>query len=156
MVVVEACPEDAGEIVKVINVSNYHAYKDIIPREHFKYPIVTHDRILKDMRECKFYIYRVDDKVVGVGALCIHDPGSGTGWVRYMYVLPEYQRRGIGSMILKKTIEEARVRGIKRLRLITVEKAYWALRLYTKHGFKIISRIPRPRWYDLIMEKTLL
>jgi ribosomal protein S18 acetylase RimI-like enzyme len=49
------------------------------------------------------------------------------------------ERRGIGSMLIDKTIAEARARGCKRLFLITTNDNMHALGFYQKRGFEIVA-----------------
>jgi GNAT superfamily N-acetyltransferase len=50
-----------------------------------------------------------------------------------MYTLPNYRRKGIGTELLKRVIEEARKREIRKVRLVTSEDGKY---LYKKNGFK--------------------
>ena len=49
-----------------------------------------------------------------------------------MYTLPEYRKQGIGGNLLNKILNEARKRGIRKIRLHTtdIDKS-----LYEKKGF---------------------
>jgi GNAT superfamily N-acetyltransferase len=47
--------------------------------------------------------------------------------------------QGIGSMLIDKTIDEARARGCKRLFLITTNDNMHALSFYQKRGFEIVT-----------------
>lgn len=44
----EASRDDAAEILSVINISNREAYGAIIPKEHFKEPVMSLDEVLED------------------------------------------------------------------------------------------------------------
>ncbi|RLE92371.1 MAG: hypothetical protein DRN04_10510 [Thermoprotei archaeon] len=150
----KADAKDVNEIVSVINESNYQAYRSIIPPEHFKHPVVTHNQILRDMKEMIFYVYKLKDKVVGVAALKpLHE--KRTGLVRWVYVHPKHQHKGIGSALIKHIEEEARKLNLKKLRLFTHEKAVWAINFYKKHGYRIVGYIQRTAWKDILMEKDI-
>jgi len=45
----KALKSDTDAIASVINESNYVAYRSIIPREYFKYLVVSRDKILEDI-----------------------------------------------------------------------------------------------------------
>lgn len=47
--------------------------------------------------------------------------------------------RGLGSMLIDKAIEEARLRGCRRLFLITTNDNLHALGFYQKRGFEIVA-----------------
>ena len=54
-------------------------------------------------------------------------------YIMNMYTLPRFRRKGIGTELLKKLIEEVRKREIRKIRLITSEDGKY---LYEKNGFK--------------------
>ena len=49
------------------------------------------------------------------------------------------ERRGLGSMLIEKAVEEARSRGCSRLFLITTNDNLNALGFYQKRGFEIVA-----------------
>jgi len=150
----KASIKDVDKIVSVINESNYCAYRNIIPPKYFKHPVVDHNQILKEMKKMKFYVYEVKNKIVGVAAL-EPLPQENIGLVRWVYVLPKYQRKGIGSALIKHIEKEAHKLNLKKLCLVTHEKAVWAIKFYKKHGYKIVDYIQRVAWKDVLMEKTI-
>jgi len=91
----EVWTDRAQEILEVINTSNRIAYKGIIPREHFREPVLTEEELLEGFERMMFYAWESRSKIVGVAAL--QDLGKGVGRVRYVYILPGYQRQGIGT-----------------------------------------------------------
>lgn len=51
-------------------------------------------------------------------------------------VLPEFGRRGIGAALVRKTIEEARVRGLGAVTLCTYRDVPWNAPFYRRLGFR--------------------
>jgi len=149
----KASEEHAEKILYVINESNRKAYKDIIPEEHFKEPVLSIEELLQDFSKMDFYIYRHEGKIVGVAAL--HVLNKDTGRIRWVYVLPEFQRKGIGTALVTYVEHEAERLGLKKLWLLTAEKAYWAITFYRKLGYRQSGRIERPWGHDVIMEKKI-
>ncbi|MEQ9715391.1 MAG: GNAT family N-acetyltransferase [Candidatus Asgardarchaeum sp.] len=149
----KASMNDAEEILSVINISNYKAYKKIIPKEYFKEPILTLKELLEEFKRMIFYVYRYEGKIVGVAALRIENEESGS--IHRVYVLPECQRKGIGTALMKFIETEAKRRGLKKLWLFTLEKAYWAVNFYKKLGYGVTGKVERPWGTDVIMEKAL-
>jgi len=84
------------------------------------------DRVLADDR----VLAALDEagKVVGFIAF-------GRGWVNHLYVLPGFQRLGIGRRLL----EEAK-RQCSGLKLWTFERNTGALRFYESQGFSVVKR----------------
>ncbi len=148
-----ACIDNAEEILSVINKSNREAYKSIIPKEYFKEPVLSIEELLKDFERMTFYVYRRKDRIVGVAALQIES--RETGRIHWVYVLPGYQRKGIGTALVTHVEREAREMGLRKLRLLTVGKAKWAVNFYRKLGYYLVNKVEKPWGFDVFMEKKL-
>ena len=57
--------------------------------------------------------------------------------IRHAYVLTTRQRSGIGTKLLNHLLKLAQTSVVL---VGTWEAAYWAIRFYEKHGFKLLSR----------------
>jgi N-acetylglutamate synthase-like GNAT family acetyltransferase len=142
------------EILLVINKSNSEAYRKIIPREYFREPVLSIDELMEDFRRMTFYAYKVEESILGVAALKV--VGHEVGQIRWVYILPEHQRKGVGTSIMKRVENEARKMRLKKLMVPDVhEKAYWARNFYSKLGYAAVGRIPRPWGDSVIYEKIL-
>lgn len=149
----EASPGDAGEVLSVINTSNREAYKSVIPQEYFREPVLLLEELLHDWERMTFYVYRSEGRVVGVAALQVES--EETGRVRWVYILPEFQRRGIGTALVRRVEAEARALGLYTLRVLTFGKAHWAVRFYERLGYVVNVRIEGSWGFDLVLEKSL-
>jgi GNAT superfamily N-acetyltransferase len=149
----KASSQNAEEILSVINTSNRAAYKSIIPEEYFREPALSLEKLLEDFERMLFYTYKSESRVTGVAALGVES--RGTGRIRRVYVLPEYQRKGIGSALMTHLERKAKEMGLTRLRVRTVEKAIWAVHFYNKLGYDLTDRIERHGGFDVILEKEL-
>ena len=80
------------------------------------------------------YVASIDDDVTGCGMLT-----RATGEVRQMTVSPAFQRRGVGSAILREILAAARFRDLERLYLECPPiKRDW----YARFGFVACARRP--------------
>lgn len=149
----KATSEDFMEILRVINEANREAFSRIIPKEHFKEPILTHEEFNECMKRMTFYTHRHKEQIVAVAALSVEDDVSGR--IRWVYVLPEYQKRGLGTAIVLHLEKVAKEMGLKRVKLITDNGAEWAIRFYQKLGYTLAYRVPNPWGFDVWMEKYL-
>jgi putative acetyltransferase len=61
-----------------------------------------------------------------------YDEGSITG----VYVHPDHLREGIGSKLLEKIVEDARNRGLEKLKC---QSSVTAREFYQKHGFEVVE-----------------
>ena len=147
----KANPEYAKEILAVINISNREAYKSIIPKDHFKEPALSLEELLEDFERMTFFAYRSGGRIVGVAALRVESEGAGR--IRYVYILPGYQNRGIGTALLNHLEQRAKEAGLRRLRALTVGKASWAVNFYKKLGYGLTEKIERPWGFDVFLEK---
>ena len=111
------------------------------------------ERLLEDFERKTFYVYKSGGRVVGVAALQIES--EETGKIHWVYVLPEHQRRGIGTALVTHLEREGREIGLRKLRLTTVEKARWAVSFYKKLGYDLAGKTERPWGFDVFMEKEL-
>ena len=59
--------------------------------------------------------------------------------MKRLYVIPEYQGRGIGRALAGSVIGEARKKGYQKMRLDTIESMKAAQTLYCSLGFKTIE-----------------
>jgi N-acetylglutamate synthase-like GNAT family acetyltransferase len=146
--------KDASEVLSVINKSNAESYRKIIPPEYFKEPVFTFNDILRKFEQMSFYIYELKGKAVGVAAL--QTESNHLGSIRFVYILPEHQRKGVGSSLVTYIEREATKLGFRKLRVPYVNvDAYWAVKFYKKLGYKIADKLKNPWGYDLFFEKVL-
>jgi GNAT superfamily N-acetyltransferase len=147
---------DIELVLHVINTSNSEAYRSIIPLEQFKDPVMTVEQLHQEFENMIFYAHRVGNRPIGVAALRID--GRETGTVRWVHVLPEHRRKGVGTSLMRNIESEAKKMGLKKLRVAYVwEKAYWARNFYAKLGYRKKSTVSLP-WGDQehVYEKTFL
>ena len=63
------------------------------------------------------------------------------GTIYDLFVLREYRRRGIGTSLMKKAIEDLRNHGVEIVRLNVLSKNINAIHLYEKLGFREFLKI---------------
>ncbi len=86
--------------------------------------------------EVTFWAVRDGPTLAGCGALKTLEPGHAE--IKSMRTAPGYTQQGVGSLLLRHMMSEARKRGIRRLSLETGSMPFFepARRLYRKHGFE--------------------
>ncbi|ADY73447.1 GCN5-related N-acetyltransferase [Desulfurobacterium thermolithotrophum DSM 11699] len=92
-----------------------------------------------------FWVYEESGKILGVCALTIF--WNDLAEVRSLAVDPKHLKRGIGTALVKKTLEEAKEFGIGRVFTLTYQ-----VRFFEKLGFKVIDKnsLPHKIWRDCI------
>ncbi|PFG03513.1 GNAT family N-acetyltransferase [Bacillus sp. es.034] len=99
--------------------------------------------------EALYGIYSEEDELLAVGGLNVDPTSAETGRVRRFYVKKEYRNEGIGTLLLKQIILDAK-RSFRVLVLNTdTEKAD---HFYTSFGFTKGNRYPNSTHYLDISE----
>ncbi len=146
--------KDVREVLRVINRSNAEAFKKIIPPVYFREPVFTYDEFLKKIKEMTFYSYKLKGEIIGVAALQVESGSLGN--VRFVYVLPQHQRKGVGTSLVTCIEAEARKLKLETLRVPYVDiNAYRAINFYKKLGYTVVDKHKNPWGYDLFFEKVL-
>jgi GNAT superfamily N-acetyltransferase len=124
--------EDEAAILKIINESA-GAYRGVIPEDRYHEPYMGSEELREEMRQMTFFGYEAEGRLLGVAG---YQPVKDVTLVRHLYVLPEYQRSGIGGELLRHVVGVANTR---RILVGTWVAAQWAIHFYEQHGFKLQS-----------------
>lgn len=149
----KAISKDATKILVLINESNRDAFRKIIPLEYFLDPVLSLEELLDDFRRMNFYVFKDEDRIVGVAALHVED--TDVGKIKWVYILPEFQKRGIGTALIEHLESESKKIGLKKLWLRTLGDAQWAVSFYEKLGYMIKDKTERPEGSVVTMEKSM-
>ena len=104
--------DDVEAIFRIID--RYTQLGILLPR--------SHDEIAD--RIATFHVVERDGKVMGVAAL--REFGSGIAELRSLSVLPELHGHGLGGLLVRAVISEARDLGIAELYVVTASPGYFA------------------------------
>jgi GNAT superfamily N-acetyltransferase len=127
----ECSQQDIEGIFTIINEAA-NAYAGIIPADCYHQPYMPLSELIEEMKQMKFFGWETDGKLVGVmGFQSIKE----VTLIRHAYVLPDYQRQGIGSKLLEYLKQ---LTTTKHLLVGTWAEAYWATNFYLKHGFQLL------------------
>ena len=86
-------PKDEERILYIINKAA-KAYKGVIPENCYHEPYMSRGELRREMNAMTFYGYEKENELVGVTGI---QPLGDVTLIRHSYVLPEHQRKGIGS-----------------------------------------------------------
>ncbi|QQG37799.1 MAG: GNAT family N-acetyltransferase [Candidatus Kaiserbacteria bacterium] len=76
-----------------------------------------------------------------------------TGWLRCLYVLPRWMRKGIGSRLLKSAERTMLDAGVRRIR---IKSAPSARPFYERHGYRYVEDGKSSAGFDVaIMKKAI-
>ena len=125
-------PDDTDRIYSIINESA-EVYHNVIPTDRYHRPYMPMDELKREMKRMTFFGLEVNRELVGVMGF---EPTNDVILIRHAYVLPRWQKQGIGSKLLYH------LKGLSttpRLLVGTWANATWAINFYEKHGFSLLQ-----------------
>ncbi len=127
----QCLPGDIYEIYTVINEAA-RAYSGVIPVDCYHEPYMPMEELKTELQQMSFFGWEDGGKLTGVMGF---QPVKDVTLIRHAYVLPGYQRRGIGSKLLDYLIKLT----ITRILLVgTWADVWWAIKFYEKYGFRLL------------------
>jgi len=89
------------------------------------------DELEREMQQMNFFCWEENGELIGVIGF---QPIKDVTLIRHAYVLPQWQKKGVGSKLLDhlKTLVNT-----PRLLVGTWADARWAIDFYKKHGFNL-------------------
>jgi GNAT superfamily N-acetyltransferase len=129
---IRPCDErDLDAIYAIINEAA-RAYERVIPADRYHQPYMPMAELRREAARMTFFGWEEDGRLTGVAGW---EPVKDVTLVRHCYVLPDRQRRGVGSALMRHVMARTRTR---RLLVGTWAAADWAIRFYEKHGFRLL------------------
>jgi amino-acid N-acetyltransferase len=122
------------EVSEIWRLLHEFATQDVLPR--------TMADLYSQVRE--YFVYRKDQgPIIGIAAL--HIFWEDLGEIRSVAVLPNFQRMGIGSDLVKKCIAEADFIGLKKVFALTTRPDF-----FKRLGFRIVPNddLPKIIWSE--------
>ena len=122
---------DIDRIYLIINEAA-KAYEGAIPADCYHQPYMPRDELEREWKQITFFGWEINGELVGVMGF---QPIKDVTLIRHAYVLPRWQKQGIGSKLLNH------LKGLAtspRLLVGTWADAHWAITFYQKHGFSLL------------------
>ena len=131
-------PDEADTIWHIINEAA-QAYKGVIPPDCWHEPYMSREELAREISAgVIFFGYETARRVVGV--MGRQDLGEVV-LIRHAYVLSSHQRQGVGAALLGHLTKDV----AKPLLVGTWRAAWWAVRFYERHGFKLLPEDEKDR-----------
>ena len=124
-------PQDINRIYFISNEAA-KAYDGTIPADCYHQPYMPLDELEQEMKRMTFFGGQINGELGGVMGF---EPVKDVILIRHAYVLPEWQRQGIGSKLLNH------LKGLvttSRLLVGTWADARWAIEFYERRGFSLL------------------
>ncbi len=132
-------PSDREEVEKLI--AAYHSSEGLVPtRERIAWVV---DQLLRDLFPGLLLVARDGDTIVGV-ALAVYLPSAELGRVMNVhdfYVRPDYRRKGVGSALAKRLVEECKEVHVDEINLEMVSGNEAASPFWRSMGFELAGRV---------------
>jgi GNAT superfamily N-acetyltransferase len=130
--------EEIDRAMEIINQAAL-AYKGVIPADCWHEPYMPEAELRAEMTAgVKFWGYETEAGLVGVMG---RQDLQGVTLIRHAYVDPAAQRQGVGARLLAHLLEE--IPG--PILVGTWAAAWWAIRFYEKHGFRLVPQREKDR-----------
>ncbi len=115
------------------------AYQGVIPEDCWCEPYMPDEELRVEIAAgVDFWAYAADGALLGVMG---RQPLTEVTLIRHAYVQTEAQQQGIGAQLLSHLLQ-----GVKAPVLVgTWAAAWWAIRFYEKHGFKLVTPAEKDR-----------
>ena len=96
----------------------------------------------KDSIYTNWFVYKDNDNIIGfINYDIIFDKAE----IEYIYVVDEYKKKGIGTKLLNKMIEDLKENNVDSITLEVRSNNDKAIKFYKKNGFNEVAR--RPNYY---------
>ncbi len=127
----ECQPNDMKRIYFIVNEAA-KAYEGVIPADRYHQPYMPMGKLEREMKRMTFFGWEVNGELVGVVGF---EPVKDVTLIRHAYVLPQWQKQGIGSKLLShlKCLVTT-----SRLLVGTWADARWAIDFYKRRGFNLL------------------
>jgi GNAT superfamily N-acetyltransferase len=134
-------PLNDTEIDRALAIINQAAlaYKGVIPADCWQEPYMPGAELQAEIAAgVNFWGYEIEGVLVGVMG---RQDLTGVTLIRHAYVDPASQRQGVGAHLLTHLLQE--IPG--PILVGTWAAAWWAIRFYEKHGFRLVTQTEKYR-----------
>ena len=128
-----ARPDEATLLMRIQREAAVAAFGHVFPSARYPFP---DDAVQVQWAEAladpaiEIYLAEVDEMPAG-------SVGVGHGFLRTLYVLPQHQGTGLGSMLHDHALERLRALGSTEAKLWTLEANNGARRFYERRGWSL-------------------
>ena len=130
---------EVAAALEIVNAAATAAYKGVIPDDCWQEPYMPRAEILAEIAAgVDFWACEAAGSLLGVMG---RQPLGEVTLIRHAYVRPAAQQQGIGAQLLQQLLQ-----GVDAPILVgTWAAAWWAIRFYEKHGFKLVTPVEKDR-----------
>jgi ribosomal protein S18 acetylase RimI-like enzyme len=137
--------EEVGRVIRAAFTPYVRALGREWPAEGSAGYAEGRERFFAELERGDVYVALDGEQIVGAVRT---KPQDNDLYIQQIAVDPSRQGTGVGSWLLARIDELARLRGLGGLSLETAEMAEANIRLYRRHGFEIVGRGPPDHGLD--------
>ena len=147
-----ASESDVAELSAIGSTVFRDAYGGTAPDEAIKGHVASYcseEYIAKEIKRPEVTYHMAVENGQCAGLVKVRDSdvpeliaAASTMEVQQLYVSTDFQRRGIGALLLDQAVITAKNRGVDGLWLSVWEDADWAKSFYDHYGFTSLGKIP--------------
>lgn len=129
--------------MKLLEDRNSQVYQDNVTKfgipEEYVRKAFAEETLLKAVKskKARFYLAFEDNEMIGFAQAVKQDANSTE--LDRIIVLPEHERKGIGTQLLAEAIEDMQKEGVHTIIVNAGKEETHARRFYEKNGFKLIK-----------------
>lgn len=135
-----AVPTDATKIENVARLTWQSTYSAIISPENqerllgrWYAPPTLNEAIIR--KDSWFFVALLQSALIGFAQFILREEAQKSGELSRIYVLPEYQRFGVGGLLLNEGVASLSQKGINHLFVVVEKDNLIGRRFYEKKGF---------------------
>jgi len=150
--------------ISVMDIFNYYVEHSFAAYPEEKLPYEFFDAIFQNSEGYpRIVLENQDGIIVGFAMLRPHNPMpafKGTTEITY-FVKPDMTGQGLGTLMLKRLLDEAKSRGIRNILAGISSLNEGSIRFHTKHGFKECGRfhgvgLKKGHYFDVVWMQLVL
>jgi GNAT superfamily N-acetyltransferase len=129
---IRRCRDDElATILAIVNAAAV-AYRGVIPPDRWHEPYMSHAELRSEIDAgVAFWGLESDGVLAGVMGI---QPVLDVDLIRHAYVLPEFQRHGVGAALIQHLCRQT----TRQMLVGTWTAARWAIGFYLRHGFELV------------------
>lgn len=154
----KATIEDYKIIQNIAHITWPLTYRAILSMKQLEYMLdlfYSEEALQKSLTTSVFLIAKEDDIALGFASYEHHYPKEHYTRIHKIYILPEAQGKGIGSLLIK-TIEAAAIKNNTKKLSLNVNRFNSAIAFYQKIGFEIIAEENITLDFGYLMEDYIM
>jgi GNAT superfamily N-acetyltransferase len=132
-VIRRALPDESETLLRIQREAAVEAFAHVFPPDRYPFP---DNEVRENWKsaladpEVEIYVAEIDGEPAG-------SVGVGSGFLLTLYVLPEHQGSGLGSLLHDHALERLRTLGCGEAKLWTLEGNHSARRFYERRGWSL-------------------